>query len=360
MPSPAAQYLRMSTEHQQYSLANQSVAINLYAVQHGFAVVQTYQDEGRSGLVLRERPGLKQLLEDVVSGQSRFRAILVYDVSRWGRFQDIDEAAHYEFMCKSMGVPVHYCAETFGIDTSMVNGIMKALKRTMASEYSRELSEKVSAGAKRLVSLGYKQGGMAGYGFRRLLISADGTPKQILAPGQRKSLATDRVILTHGPAQELKCVREIYRLVVDERRTPTYIARELNRRHIPYLNGTLWYQEAVTRILTHPKYKGYVVYGQRDQKLHKRSTSVPKERWLMAKGRHQPIVSPEVFEQAQSILGQRTHYMTNEQLLDGVRHLWAKHGRLSLRAIDDSPDLPSNRVYVQRFGSFWNVCKLVG
>ena len=39
-------------------------------------------------------------------------AILVYYVSRWGSFQDTDESAHYEFACKSAGVPVHYCAET--------------------------------------------------------------------------------------------------------------------------------------------------------------------------------------------------------------------------------------------------------
>jgi len=46
-----------------------------------------------------------------VSGHAAYKAILVYDVSRWGPFQDNDEAAHYEFLCKSTGVPVHYCAE---------------------------------------------------------------------------------------------------------------------------------------------------------------------------------------------------------------------------------------------------------
>jgi hypothetical protein len=51
---PAAQYLRMSTEHQQYSLENQSAAIQKYAELHGFEVVRTYLDEARSGLVLRQ------------------------------------------------------------------------------------------------------------------------------------------------------------------------------------------------------------------------------------------------------------------------------------------------------------------
>jgi DNA invertase Pin-like site-specific DNA recombinase len=103
----AAQYLRMSTEDQQYSLANQEFAIRQYAEKKGFTITQTYTDAARSGVVLRRRSGLRQLLQDVIRGHPTFKVILVYDVSRWGRFQDSDEAAHYEFMCKSAGVPIH-------------------------------------------------------------------------------------------------------------------------------------------------------------------------------------------------------------------------------------------------------------
>src|ERR1700677_1447653 len=203
----ATQYLRMSTEHQQYSLENQSKAILNYAESHGFQVVRTYSDAAKSGLVLRHRIGLQQLLRDVVGGVSTYRVILVYDVSRWGRFQDTDESAHYEFLCKSAGVPVHYCAETFANDGTLPSLIMKALKRTMAAEFSRELGVKVLAGQKRLAGLGFKQGGMPGYGLRRMLISASGVPKKELAKGERKSIATDRVILVPGPVHEVQCVR---------------------------------------------------------------------------------------------------------------------------------------------------------
>src|ERR1700685_422760 len=194
----AAQYVRMSTDLQKHSIENQKAAIQQYALQHGFAVIKTYTDAGRSGVVLKSRAGLKELLADVLSGKAIFKAILVYDVSRWGRFQDSDEAAHYEFLCKSSGVPVHYCAETFTNDGTLPSLIMKTLKRTMAAEYSRELSVKVLAGQERLARLGFKQGGMPGYGLRRMLISASGVPKQELASGERKSIATDRVILVPG------------------------------------------------------------------------------------------------------------------------------------------------------------------
>src|SRR5438270_3793951 len=174
---PVAQYLRMSTEHQQYSLQNQASAIQIYAESHGFQVVRTYSDAAKSGLVLKRRAGLRQLLQDVASGNAGYRAILVYDVSRWGRFQDADESAHYEFLCKLAGIPVHYCAEVFANDGTLPSLIMKALKRTMAGEYSRELGVKVLAGQKRLAAMGFKQGGRAGFGLRRMLVSNDRQPK---------------------------------------------------------------------------------------------------------------------------------------------------------------------------------------
>src|SRR5579864_776991 len=155
-PLPAAQYVRMSTEHQQYSIDNQKAAIQKYCEAHGFFISRTYSDDGKSGVVIKNRIGLQTLLKDVVGGNTDYRSILVYDVSRWGRFQDADEAAHYEFLCKSAGIPVHYCAENFANDGSLPSSIMQALKRAMAGEFSRELSVKVKAGLVRLANLGYK------------------------------------------------------------------------------------------------------------------------------------------------------------------------------------------------------------
>jgi DNA invertase Pin-like site-specific DNA recombinase len=155
----AAQYVRMSTEHQQYSIENQIAAIQEYADSHGFEIVRTYSDAARSGLDLKRRPGLRQLIEDVVGGRADYKAVLVFDVSRWGRFQDADESAHYEFLCKSAGVPIHYCAEPFSNADSIADTLLKTLKRSMAAEYIRELSAKVFAGQCRIARNGYKLGG---------------------------------------------------------------------------------------------------------------------------------------------------------------------------------------------------------
>src|SRR6202142_678827 len=174
---PAAQYVRMSDESQQYSIDNQKAAIHEYAAGHGFAIVKTYADLGKSGVVAKHRTGLNELLRDVVNGEARFAAILVYDVSRWGRFPNNDEAAHYEFLCSNSGIPLHYCAEPFANDGTASSSILKALKRSMAAEFSRELGEKVFRGKTRIVQLGFWVGGAPGYGYRRLMVSAEGKPK---------------------------------------------------------------------------------------------------------------------------------------------------------------------------------------
>src|SRR5271156_462968 len=103
----------MSTEHQKYPIANQHDAISRYATEHGMAIVRTYSDAAKSGVTMERRTALLTLLEDVEKGAADYSAILVYDVSRWGRFQDADESAYYEYRCKRANIAVHYCAEPF-------------------------------------------------------------------------------------------------------------------------------------------------------------------------------------------------------------------------------------------------------
>src|SRR5207248_5743880 len=144
------------------------------------------------------RQALQRLINDVQTGSADFQVILVYDISRWGRFQDADESAYYEYICKRAGINVQYCAEQFENDGSPVSTIVKGVKRAMAGEYSRELSVKVFAGQCRLIELGYRQGGPPGYGLRRSLIDQSGASKAELSRGEHNSIQTDRVVLVPG------------------------------------------------------------------------------------------------------------------------------------------------------------------
>jgi DNA invertase Pin-like site-specific DNA recombinase len=191
-----------------------------------------YSDEGKSGLNIQGRDSLAQMIRDVQEGKAEYTFILVYDVSRWGRFQDADESAYYEYICRRAGVSVHYCAEQFENDGSPMSSVMKTMKRTMAGEYSRELSTKVFQGACRLIQLGYKQGGTAGFGLRRMLIDQSGQRKAMLKMGEQKSIQTDRVVLVRGPEEEIKIVRWIFQAFIGEGKIESEIAVILNAQGV--------------------------------------------------------------------------------------------------------------------------------
>jgi DNA invertase Pin-like site-specific DNA recombinase len=357
----AAQYVRMSTEHQQYSLDNQRLAIQAYAAAKGLSVVRTYADAARSGLVLKRRDGLRQLLQDVVSGNPGYKAILVYDVSRWGRFQDTDEAAHYEFLCKSAGIPVHYCAESFVNDGTLPNMLLKALKRSMAGEYSRELGVKTFAGQWNVYQKGFRgSGGCPGYGLRRMLVSPDGTPKQLLAPGERKGLLNDRVILVPGPPAEVESVLEIYRMFLEEKYGFSRIAREMNVRNIPYRGNTCWDVHAVRRILTHPKYNGWLTYAKTSRKLHMKQLSIPASQWLRVPHPSAKIVDDERFASVERRLANFTINKSDDQLLDELRAILAVNGRLTSTVIRRTPGATSPASFRYRFGSLLRAYQLIG
>lgn len=219
---PAAQYLRMSTEHQQYSLENQATAIQKYAEMNGFEIVRTYSDPARTGVLLKGRDGLQQLLRDVVPQAAPYRAILVYDVSRWGRFQE----------------------------------------------------------------------------------------------------AT-------------------------------------NRRRIQYSAKSKWDYAAVYGILTGLKYIGCHVFGRTSSKLYTPLIRLPKSEWLIISDAFEPIVDYGTFAQAQQILYYRSLNKSDEAMLDALKNLLKREGRLSGSLIEHTDGLPSPSTYRIRFGSLRNAYEKV-
>jgi DNA invertase Pin-like site-specific DNA recombinase len=356
----AAQYVRMSTEHQSYSPENQSEAIAKYARSRQIEIVRTYADLGRSGLSLTGRHGLRALLNDVSNSLHDFSLLLVYDVSRWGRFQDADESAYYEYFLKRAGVQVHYCAEQFVNDGSLASVIAKTLKRAMAGEYSRELSVKTFAGQSRLVELGFHLGGPPGYGFRRQLVDKDGLPKGSLERQQKKNINSDRVILIPGPASELDTIATIYRSFISLKKTETGIAAALNGQGIKTHLGRAWTRGIVHEILTNPKYIGVNVFNRVSSKLKSKKVRNPSSMWIQKDHAFGPIVSTEDFHRAQAIIQHRHIRWTDKQMLDGLRNLLTSFGKLSSPIIDQALYMPCSFSYATRFGGLARAYSLIG
>jgi DNA invertase Pin-like site-specific DNA recombinase/lambda repressor-like predicted transcriptional regulator len=356
----AAQYVRMSTDQQRYSIENQAAVLATYARLHNLTIVQTYRDAGLSGLRLKNRTGLIRLLDDVQSGRADFGHILVYDISRWGRFQDTDEAAHYEFICKKAGIKIAYCAEQFDNDGTMMSSILKNLKRVMAAEFSRELSVKVHAGLVRVAALGFRPGGPLGYGLRREMIDENRLSKGFLRRGQQKNLKTDRVVVRPGPSEEVAVVQQIFAEYVEKRKSASQIARRLNRDGVPNHHGRPWTRMMVIYLLRNENYIGNIVYNRVSFRLREHRIKNPPEQWVRADGAITPAIDQDVFERAKRRMTLRWRHLNNDELLSRLKSLLAKEGRLSEKIINGALGVPAINVYADRFGSLRNAYRLIG
>ena len=355
----AAQYVRMSTNYQCYSIANQAAVIAAYAQMHGLTIVCTYRDEGESGLKIKNRMGLTQLIEDIRSGHTDFGHVLVYDVSRWGRFQDIDESAHYEFTCRQAGIKVAYCAEEFDNDGSLISSIVKNIKRVMAAEFSRELSVKVHAAASRMARLGFKMGGQVGYGLERFAVDENSHQKGLLRPGEYKYLRTDRVRVRPGTPDESAVVRWIFEEFV-QGKSQADIVRELNRRGIPRKNGLRWNRNLMCGLLRNEAYIGNLVWNRFSQKLGARKTRNQSDLWIRSEGCFEPTIDRDLFLRAKKILDGYRVCISEEEMLARVRKVLMKKGSLSAEIIDATPGLPATSTYKKHFGTLRNVYRLIG
>jgi len=306
------------------------------------------------------------LLLEVISTKADFDHVLVYDVSRWGRFQDADESAYYEYTCKQANISLHYCVEQFLNDGSAYSALIKALKRTMAGEYSRELSVKVYAAQARFAGMGFHQGGSPGSGFKRLLVDARGGAKGWLQPGERKGLQSDRILLVPGPKKDIAVIRQIFKWFTVEGRSEGEIATLLNRRRIKpefctrWPNYTQWTRQRVHQILTNPKYMGTVVYNRTNSKLSGKIVSNPIEDWVCKEGAIEPIVGAEQYLKVQQIVKDRSQALNDYHILERLSRLLKTTGRLSTTIINKDRETPCIWSIYRRFKSLSAVYELIG
>ena len=356
----AAQYVRMSTDMQKYSTENQRSLIALYAASHGFKIVKTYADEGKSGLSIKGRIGLQRLLQDVQSGNADFGTVLVYDVSRWGRFQDADESAYYEFLCRESGIAVRYCAEEFVNDGSVAATLIKSIKRVMAAEYSRDLSNRIYLAKCSMTRRGFSHGGRAVFGLRRMLLDEHGQPKGVLENGQQKFLSSHRTILVPGPKREVDTVRRVFEEFARTGVSISALTSKLNAEGIRNSTGRLWRVKGVRTMLSNEKYIGNNVFGMTSFKLKARRLRHDPATWVRAEGVFQPILDKDLFDRVQDRLSGIGRRITKFDLLSHLTAIWCKHGVLSTTTILNTPGCPSANTFERHFGSMLDAFRAVG
>lgn len=355
----AAVYARMSSSNQRYSIVNQMKVIKHYAEKHNIQIVKVYKDEAKSGLTIDGRDALAELFMDVIFKRCAFEEILVYDVSRWGRFQDIDESAYYEFLCKKRGVRVTYCAELFVNDGTSFQAVAKSIRRAMAAEWSRERSARTTAGRLHLASLGFYPGGAAAYGMTRIAVDSNRRRRHVLERGYLRSVKTDHVLLAPGPRREVNVVRDIFRMYVEEKVSANRIAKLLNGRGTPSPAGRRWTLTTVLYILSNTIYIGKLLYNRTSTRMRQRMGRNERSRWITIDGIAKPIIDERTFARAQRLRKSRARRKTDEELLNELRTAVEQYGPLGAGELRSRLHLSSAATYASRFGSLARAYRLI-
>lgn len=357
----AAVYLRMSTESQRYSIGNQTRAIQKYADQNQIDIVKVYKDEGKSGLTIVERKALGTLIGDVIAGRNDFSEVLVFDISRWGRFQDLDESGHYEFLCRRNGVRVIYCEDLFVNEGSPYSGIVKVIKRAQAADDSRIKSARVFATLSHLAHKGLHTGGVAPYGFARVAVDEKRQRRQPLTTGIQRAVRADNVILMRGNEAEIRVVREIFEQYVNGNVLAAEIARRLNARGIPSPTGKKWSHSSLTYIITNPIYTGVKHWNRVSAKLKTKPHRNDASMWVVSRVLRKGIIEPALFEKAQRVraVRRRRGRKSNDQLLSELRKFVAKKGPIPGTRMGAWCGLSSQTTYIKRFGSLRHAYDLI-
>ena len=301
----AVAYYRHSAEDkQENSVGIQRGHAEKFAKQYQIEIIHEEADEGKSGL-LSNRPGFERLFNDWILNDTapEFEYVLVYDVSRWGRFQDQDEAAYYEFRCKQRGKKVIYVSRGFPKEEQqLISHLQTSIERYMAAEYSRQLSDKVFYGCVKVSEQGYSAGGTACYGMARLLLDVNKKPIRILNKGEHKQIANERVTFTPLNDTSTKTVQKMFRLLVEDWYDPSEIARVLNEEGIPSANGGKWSRDKIIKILTNETYTGSRIYNKTWHRLKQKMKRNPRSEWVISPNAFPAVVGHQTFIKAQEHL----------------------------------------------------------
>ncbi len=297
-------YARCSTESQDASIPDQMETIDRERKRLSVEpVVPAFVDDGLKGHD-ETRPALRAILAYVrshpnpVRTNADFIPILVYDVSRFGRFDDPKKVFAYFVEVERSGYEFYSVTERIRSRGNIADFVQLIIKGEQAYDYSVNLSKYAMRTGCQLARTGWWPGGSPPYGYDRMTFGPDGLPKYRYATLPDKSvqkclpdgkpvellksiedrgksrspysdkLKGDKVKLVPGDPDKVACVLSIFRRYAEEGKGLKWIARDLNDQGVTPPRGRIWLPVTVRFILRNPAYAGRLVYGRRSDGKH--------------------------------------------------------------------------------------------
>lgn len=345
-----AYYRHSAQDRQENSIPIQQDQVREWAEKNDVEIIKEFMDAGKSGLNAEGRPAFTEMMEEWVKKNRDFQYILCLDVSRWGRFQDIDLSATFSSECKQHGKSVVYTTMGLPKENDNFQPVYLHFERFRAAQYSKELSEKVWRGCMKIAEQGYWAGGTAPYGMQRLLLDEKREPVGVLEPGQHKSIHNQRVTLTEGDPVEIGVIHRIFHEFTELLYSEHRIAEGLNTDGVPSANTPRWSAGMVVHRLRNEKYAGTMVYNKTQSKLKTPTKLNPPEEWVRTPGAFEGIVDFEQFVRAQEILAQRRRKYQSEEMLAQLAMLNQRYGLFHPSLVRLLEDAPSPSTFACRLG----------
>lgn len=270
-----AAYIRVSTNEQlELSPESQLKEIFSYAASHNISIPPAnifMEKEGRSGKRAENRPEFQRMIATAKSIPKPFDVILVWKFSRFARNQD--ESTFYKGMLrKKLGIDIISVSEP--VMEGMYGRLIELIIEWQDEFYSYNLSTEVRRGMTENARKGGYQAAIP-YGY------------QYNGPGTVPSVIEEQAI----------AIRTIFSLFVLENQNPSKIARVLNSSGFRTKRGNLFDRRAVLYIIRNPFYIGKIRWNPAPKEAS-------QEEAILAEGRHEPIISEELYQKAQSKLTQ--------------------------------------------------------
>ena len=327
-----AGYCRCSTAMQERSILDQQKEIQLFAEKNNLKIIRWFIDEDRSGTSIENREGFQEMRRLVEQGENDFSAILIYDLSRWGRFPDPRESIYWEIYFEKRGVDILYTNDDVQNTKSFQSAIVKAVKHAAAGDYSRRLSILITRACVSQASEGFWNGGLPPYGYKRAEVDKNHKVVRFLARGERCHNREHNLILVLGDRKEVQIVKNIFDYFVNKRVDIRTIAAMLNYNRVPAPSKkwdlsiksgggevqveegiTTWSYCSVYKILRNGLYTGKILWGRKKRgvfpkfenswgdKEGKKSLH-DKQNVIECDGAHAPIISRMLFDKTREII----------------------------------------------------------
>ena len=292
----AIAYLRKSTDLQETSLEQQKEKILLFAKEHSIKVIEFFAEEA-CGENVEGRLQFRKMIECCKS-QDVFQYVLVYDISRWGRFENPKEAVYWEVEIEKAGKKLVFVSEGFKED-SIGTSITNFVKSAEASEYLKNIRRQTIRGMTYHAKQGFWMGGRPPYGYDRAVVE-NGKVIGVLAEGKQKGIKDQKIKLVINKEQA-KVIKTIFVMFTKQGLSARSIVTYLNQGHYTPPRGRMWAKSTIWQMLHNEAYIGALVYNRENKhKRYGKHKYNPKDKWIIVENAHQAIIPLELWEMVQA------------------------------------------------------------